>query len=283
MNCMRIGACGIQRFGDFIGAMFGFRENQPAGKIVLRHHVEQRFRFVRTLHKYDALIDFQRLGGGNLDLHGVADKAVRQFRNRRRHSRRKKNALTTARHRRCQRPDRRHKTEVEHLIDFIQNKHFHLIEIDGVLPHQVEQPARRRYENIKSVSRSSLLFAHRSAANNEGRAQTHVLAIGVKAIQHLSSEFASRREHNHAAVAAARLMLRCGEFVQNRQRESRRFAGSCLGDANKVAPFHHWRNCALLNRRWCCVALFDERLRDRPCEAEVVEFCQNNLSMRRHV
>ena len=281
VNGVSFRAGGVQRFHHLVGAVLGPGEHETAREFFGADDVEQRFGLGAFLDEDDALVDLQRLSGGDLDAHRIAQQTGGQLGDRRRHGRRQENILAFRRQRCGDGADRMNESEIEHLVDFVKDEDFNLIEADGVLFHEVRKTTRGRHKNVDAVADHGFLLAHGGAADDEAAAQFHELAVGAETLKHLRGEFARRRQHQHAAVAAALFALRFSQMVQDRQRERRRFAGPGLGDAEKVMPLHQGRNGAGLDRRRRCMTLIGERLHDRLCEAEIVKLCQNNLSTRR--
>jgi hypothetical protein len=66
--------------------------------------------------------------------------------------------------------------------------------------------------------------------------------------------------------------------MQQRQREGRGFAGTGLGNAQKVAPFQHGRNGLGLDGGWGFVALILQSLKDKRVEAQSLEIIGHDES-----
>src|SRR6266404_8454313 len=104
--------------------------------------------------------------------------------------------------------------------------------------------------------------------------------VGVEAIEYLAREFAGRAEHQHAAGLALWPPRRGEDLMQDRQRECRSLAGSCLRNPDRVAAGQDDRNSLDLNRRGRDVFLFGQRARDWFGEAESMKRTQmNDLSV----
>src|SRR2546421_2344279 len=65
----------------------------------------------------------------------------------------------------------RQKTHIEHAVRFVQHKKLNAIQPDSALVHQVEEPARRSYEDIDTFSQRLPLQAVADAAKNDRDAQ----------------------------------------------------------------------------------------------------------------
>jgi hypothetical protein len=102
---------------------------------------------------------------------------------------------SVAQHRRdaAQRMD---EADVEHLVGLVENKEPCLAQVDGPAIHQVDQPARRRHEDVGAAGEPLGLRVDRLAADDKGDAQ-----IGrqpLKALDDLIGEFPGRRKHQAA-------------------------------------------------------------------------------------
>ena len=107
---------------------------------------------------------------------------------------------------------------------------------------QVEQAAGRRDEDVDAVRQRLDLVALADAAEDDGRLQAHVLAIGREALVIWSaSSRVGARIRARAPLGPAPPCL-AGEALQDRQRESRRLAGAGLGEAHHVAALQKRRD-----------------------------------------
>ena len=81
---------------------------------------------------------------------------------------------------------------VEHAVGFVEHEDLHLGERHGALFAQIEQPARRRDEDVAAVARLVDLRLLGDAAEDRLRAQVDVLAVVLDALLDLRGELARR-------------------------------------------------------------------------------------------
>ena len=121
---------------------------------------------------------------------------------------------------RCARQDGRDfaqvvdEAHVDHVIGFVEDEDFDLVETDRALADVVKQTARRGDENVDAAEHGLLLLVHRGAAEHDGGREAEELAVGAEAVADLRGEFARRREHERAARLLARDV--CGSGAGDR-------------------------------------------------------------------
>lgn len=72
----------------------------------------------------------------------------------------------------------RGEAHVQHVVGFIQNQGFHLVQIDGLAFQMVDQPARRSNQNVQARRQFAELGGIPHAAEDDGRGQ--VLSLGIR-------------------------------------------------------------------------------------------------------
>jgi hypothetical protein len=157
---------------------------------------------------------------------------------------------------------------VEHAVGFVEHEDFDAIERNGTVLHQVEQPSRGRDQDVDAGRQRTDLGIDGHAADGERHLRTQIAAVGPKTFDDLGGKLARRAQDQDAAAACIRPSRRCGEAIEDRQREGRGFAGSRLRDADDVARRQHLRNGLGLDRRWGGVLLVGERAGDGLGESE---------------
>ncbi len=110
---------------------------------------------------------------------------------------------------------------------------------------EVEQPARRRDQDVASDTEALDLRHFADAAENHAGAKFLVCAVDANALADLRREFARRGKDERARDAA----LGRAEHLEQRQHEGRRLAGARLGAGEQVAAGKHGRNCPGLDWR----------------------------------
>ena len=74
---------------------------------------------------------------------------------------------------------------VEHAVGLVEDEDLDLVEANGAVLDEVEQPAGRGDEDVDAVGERADLAADRDAADGDGRAQAKVTAIGAEAVDDL--------------------------------------------------------------------------------------------------
>ena len=161
---------------------------------------------------------------------------------------------------------------VEHAVGFVQHQHLDLVEAQRALVDEIDQAAGRGHEHFDAVRQRAHLPVDRHAADGQcNRERADVAPVGAEAVGDLAGQFARRREHQHAAGFFRRPQTLVLQVMEDRQRESRGFAGSGLRDADDIAALQGERDGLGLDRRGGKVFLFGECAKDRLSEAEVVK------------
>ena len=134
--------------------------------------------------------------------------------------------------------DVRQEAHVEHPVGLVEDEDLDLAEVGDPLADEVEQPARRRDEDLDPAAEGLDLGIHRDAAVDDGRAERDGAAVGPDALVDLHRELARRDEDQDADRVAGRRERGVGvvpEPVEDRQRERRGLAGAGLGGGEDVA------------------------------------------------
>ena len=173
-------------------------------------------------------------------------------------------------------PDGVDEADVEHPVDLVQHHHLDPVEPDGAMVHVIDQPARRRHQDVDAAGHDPLLAAHVDAAEDDGGGQPHVAAVGLEALLDLARQLARRRQDQDPAAVRRRRPAVGGEAVQDRQCERRGLAGAGLGDAQDVAAVHDVGDRLGLDRRRRGVVFGREGIEQRGCEAKIGELSQGN-------
>jgi hypothetical protein len=72
----------------------------------------------------------------------------------------------------------RGESHVQHVVGFVQNQGFHLVQIDGLAFQMVDQPARRSDQDVQARRQFAELGGIPHAAEDDGRGQ--VLSLGIR-------------------------------------------------------------------------------------------------------
>ena len=137
--------------------------------------------------------------------------------------------------------------KIEHLVGFIEDKHFDLVERESLLIDQVEQSTGRRHENIGAAMQLVPVLVDRRTADDALHLEAGKCAVILGALGNLPSQFARRREHQHTTGFERCLPVRIAQAVDAGQHEGGRLSGPRLRDAHEVAPFEDGRDRLCLN------------------------------------
>ena len=141
-------------------------------------------------------------------------------------------------------------TDVEHAIGFVKDHIFHLIEHRVFGFNVIEQATRCGHQNFDTSFELKGLRLHVHATKHHRAAHLGVLGIQLDLLRHLVGQFAGGQEHQGAHRVACG---RCGrvfvlqEALEQRQRKSSRFTGTCLRCAHHVFASQNHRNGLGLN------------------------------------
>jgi hypothetical protein len=87
---------------------------------------------------------------------------------------------------------------VQHAVGFVQHEDLDVTQVDGLLLHVIEQPARRGDDDVHAVAQVLDLRVDVDAAEHGDRAQRLVLAVGAHAFLHLRRGLAGRHQDQAA-------------------------------------------------------------------------------------
>src|SRR5262249_55452236 len=150
------------------------------------------------------------------------------------------------------------------------------VEVNGAVLHEVKEPARSGDQDVDAGRERTDLAVDRHAADGERDLRAQIASVGLKAFDDLGRKLARRAQDQHAAAACVRPPRRCGEAIEDRQREGRGLAGSGLRDADDVARRQHLRDGLGLGRGG--VLLVGERAGDGLGESEFKKGGQYGIS-----
>ena len=162
--------------------------------------------------------------------------------------------------------DLRREAHVEHAIRFVEHEHFEIVEHDVLPLEMVDQPARRRHDDVDAGAQLLLLRLERHAAVDRHDAQVGVARVLVNALFDLDAQFARRREHERAGAARA-----ADQPLDDRKRERGGLAGAGLREAHHVAPLEDERNRFRLDRGRGLVARVEDCLQNFGRESDLLE------------
>ena len=243
-------------FREFVSAVFGAAEDD--GELACRRRglaaeklFEQRA-LVFAVHETNLVLD--ALGGGrpriNANAGRVAQNGLREIDDAGREGRREEQRLAV---RWQQRDDFFHiagEAHVEHPVHFVQDEELDTGEIHGALFDEIDQTAGSRHQDVHAAAHRGDLRILADATVDQRLLETDVSTVSGETLADLAGQFAGRCQHQRAALARLDLLGPLVDRMEDRQGETRCFAGAGLGATEKVAAFQQQRNGLGLDRRW---------------------------------
>ncbi len=265
--------------GHLVGAVLGAGEHDGAGDRGLGHELGEHRLLGRLVDMDHALLDPLDRGRGrdDLDRRRVLEQLGRERGDVVGQGGREEQALALLRHMAHHAPDGVDEADVEHAVDLVQDHDLDPVEPDRALAQMVDQPARRRHQDVDAARHDPLLAAHVDATEDDGGSQAQVPAVGPEAVLDLAGQLAGGCQHQDAAGMRQERAALGRQPMQDRQREGRRLAGAGLGDAQKVAAGQDMGDRLRLDGRGQGVALGRERFEQRGREAEIGKLGQGSF------
>ena len=128
------------------------------------------------------------------------------------------------------------KAHIQHTVGFVQHQHFDFVEAHGVLMFKIQQATRRCHQDIDAAAQLHHLRINAHAAEHHQRANVEVFAVIPDVLANLRRQLArwgqDQRAHR-ATPFSMRLLL--DQMLKQRQRKSRRFAGTGLSAGHQIA------------------------------------------------
>ncbi len=265
-----------QLLGHAVGAMLGLGEHQDAVDRRVLEQLQQQRPLVRLLDEHHPLLDPLRGRGDGMHGHlgGIGQDLIGERHDLARHGGREEQGLTLL----WQHPDYpahvMDEAHVEHAVGLVQDEHLKGVEPDVALIEQVEQPARRRDQDVDAARQCLDLRHLPDAAEHDGLAQARMAAIGGEAGADLGRELAGRGEDQDPAGLGAGAPRHGRETLQDRQHEGCGLAGAGLGAADQIAALQDDRDRRHLDRGRRFILLVADGAQQRLDQLEISKTCQ---------
>ena len=142
-----------------LGGVFGRDKDERAAPAVFLHQMPQQLRSPQGIHLDGTFNNGRRLQHRrcHIDHPGFMQQPVGQRRDRRRKSRRKKQALAFGREQRHDPLQLLGKAEREQPIRFVQDEHGDRRKRHRIMSDQIQQPARRSHQYVNAATKSQHL------------------------------------------------------------------------------------------------------------------------------
>ncbi|CAI8166801.1 MAG: Uncharacterised protein [Pseudidiomarina mangrovi] len=191
--------------------------------------------------------DFARLG--DLNPNGVRQVTAGQLSNRLGHGGRKHHCLAIFTQGTGDAAQGMSKSDIQHLIGFIQDEELGFRQADRVPIQQINQPARRGNQNVGPPRKLLFLHVDGLAANDQPDPQ--IRRDALQRLNDLVRELSGRAEDQPAHAKGADPLVLLGQRYDQGNAKGCGFARARLCNPQNVALCERVRDCFFLNRGWC--------------------------------
>ena len=251
VECAHVQSRALQLVGHVFGRVLGGDEHQHALPLLLQDQVAQQLRAARHVDRDGALHDVGLVlrFGRHLDAHGFREQAVGQRLHAVGEGGGKEQVLPLLGQQRQDGVDFFAETHVQQAVGLIEHEQRHAAQFHGILPHQVQQTARRGDDDVGAAAQVHHLRVDRHAAEQHGDLQLDGQRLGqrVHRLPHLRRQLARGHEDQRAHLARAGSGRH--QCLQQRQRVGGRLAGTRLRGAQHVAAAQDGGNGGRLDSR----------------------------------
>lgn len=257
----------VQLALQFINAVFCPAKDDHFFKIFLNQEVVEDVDFVFPFGDWDdILVDiFGRFVLADIDDRWVSQQSVHDFLGFSINRRAEESAVALGRELGDQEEDVPAETDVEHAVDFVQNDVFKIFWMEGPALNEVFDSSRSADDKVGIVSQSVDLAVDVRATNTERGTNFQTAREYLPLFQDLDGELTRRRQNEDTLVWIV------DDLGNQRQQESRGFAGSRVGDTNHVLAGQKLRNGLVLDRRWGLVPMTEYVLENLFIEPKIRE------------
>ena len=262
-------AVALELLGQTVGAVLRSCEHEHLLPVAGADEPRQHIALLAFVDEVRSLLDLlgRRVAPADLDTDGGMQQLRRERANVVRKRGGEQQALPLARQHRDDAANVGQETHVEHAIGLVEHEDLDVPQVDGALLRMIEEPARRRDDDVDAAPQLVDLRVDADAAVDHGGLQRQVLAVSPDAFADLRRELARRRQDQSPyAASRGRRVLR--QALQQRQCESGGLAGARLCAGHDVASFEHDGDDSGLDRSGLRVALFGNGTQQRGLEAQ---------------
>ena len=203
------------------------------------------------------------------DFLGVAEEAVGQPLDLRRHGGREEQGLTQRRQRRHDALDVGNEPHVEHAVGFVDHQDLDVIQQNAATLEVIEQAAGGGDQHVDTALQCAFLVGEADAADQQCHIELVVLAVGLEVFGYLGGQFARRLQNERARHARLGAALR--ENIDHRQDETGGLSGARLGASEDVASHQNDGNGLFLDRGGRGVAFFGDCLQYRGAQPQTLK------------
>src|SRR5713226_966517 len=237
----------LQLFRKPVGAVLGPDENQHPAPVPGSYQMREQLALAPGFHRmHDLGNQLDRgIAPRDLDRRRIAHERARELPDFIGKRRREEQVLAL---RRQQRENAAHVGQEAHgerAVGLVEDEDLDAPEIDRLLMHVIEQPARRRDDDVHAATQLRGLQIESDAAENDRGPELQKPAVIAHALVDLRGELARRHDHERPNRTrrgrGARIGL-SGEQLQHRQDEARGLSGARLRGSEQIAAGERERN-----------------------------------------
>ena len=171
--------------------------------------------------------------------------------------------------------DLRREAHVEHAVGLVEHEHLEIVEDDVLALEVVDQPARRRDDDVDAGAQRFSCGSRGTPPYTDGDVELHCARVfRERSPRTCTAELARRREHERARAARS-----AEQAVDDRERERGGLAGARLREAHDVASLEDERDGLGLNGRRCGVAGIGDGAEELGREHQLGEAHGRDLSL----
>ena len=260
---------------DAVGAVLRAGEDENGVQLLFLEQLGEQIGLALARHRINSVRHRARRLGAASDLHDdrLAQILARQGLDFGRHRRAEEKRLPIRRDLGDDAIELRRETHVEHAIRFVEHQNLEIIE-DDVLPlHVIEQPARRRDNDIDALAELLLLRVQRHTAVDRDDPDLGMASVFLEALFDLNAKLASRSQNERANSvfrdAGAVVCHAVEQALDNRKSEAGGLARPRLCETDEVPPPQGKWNCLVLNRGRSRVARIANRVEELGNQTEL--------------
>ncbi len=266
--------CEIQVFHDFIGSVLRSREDEDSFDSFIFEYIFEKIFFIVFVDEVDTLADHvcSTRWRSDFDFRRIGEYLMREFYDRRRHSRREEEGLPLLWKLRDDLLHIMDEPHIEHTVCLIEDEEFDTSKIDESLLHEVEKSTRSGNEDIDTFWEGIDLAMLADASEDHFRSEVRISAIVREALFDLDRELTSRSEDERADRASARdFSIFLVHKLDDRKCKWSCLPCTCLCHPEEISSRKYDRDGFLLYRcRWC-IAFFGESSENRIDQMEFGE------------
>ena len=236
--------------------------------------MDEEIFFIVFPYEIDGLLDGVDGRRDRRDFHfrGIVQDGMCQLHDRRRHRRRKEQRLLLGRQFRDNLFHIMDEAHIQHTVCFVKHKKSNFLEMHKPLRHEIQQPARRRDEDVYAALECFHLVMLGDTAEDNGMLEMSMSAIGSETFTDLDRQFPGGSQ-DERLDSLHRLSVFFSQIQELQDRKSKRSGLSCsgLGATKQIFSAEDDRDGFLLDGGGSGISFFFERFQNRFDKSEFFE------------